>query len=211
MTIFRSMGLSVTIQMWIVLNKKLTFWRYSKILKNPDPNGESWYGSWWFMMVHGFGFATFRLHDRLTSWLPPGSSGFRARRWCLGGTKVALLKKTRKNECLFLKLGENTADAFPWNLKHCWTKVKFLRAGLAQDHQKEGWHGTKHGRHTCASNLKKPSSLTNTGLIFLGFCVIFANKFSQKGFHPRGQLQNLKMESSENGLPLKSIVCHNLN
>ena len=201
MTIFRSMGLSVTIQMWIVLNKKLTFWRYSKILKNPDPNGESWYGSWWFMMVHGFGFATFWLHDRLTSWLPPGSSGFQARRWCLGGTKVALLKKTRKNECLFLKLGENTADAFPWNLKHCWTKVKFLRAGLAQDHQKEGWYGTKHGRHTCASNLKKPSSLTNTGLIFFGFVSSLQINFRKKAFTPEANFKIWRWNRLKMGYP----------
>ena len=201
MTIFRSMGLSVTIQMWIVLNKKLTFWRYSKILKNPDPNGESWYGSWWFMMVHGFGFATFRLHDRLTSWLPPGSSGFRARRWCLGGTKVALLKKHGKMNVFFSNLGKTRQMLFleTWSTvglksnfcERVWLKITKKRDGMAPNMVGTHVHQTWKNHHLSPTQ----------GWFFLGFVSSLQINFRKKAFTPEANFKIWRWNRLKMGYP----------
>ena len=162
-------------------------------------------GSWWFMALGlpPSDFMTGWLHDCLRALL---ASGLDVGAWVV--PKWLCWKKHGKMNVFFSNLGKTRQMLFleTWSTvglksnfcERVWLKITKKRDGMAPN-------------MACASNLKKPSSLTNTGLIFFGFCVIFANKFSQKGFHPRGQLQNLKMESSENGLPLKSIVCHNLN
>ena len=150
-------------------------------------------GSWWFMDVHGFGFATFQLHDRLTSWLPPGSSGFRALRWCLGGTNKWLKaeKQTENSECLiFSNLGKTrqmlflqTGSTFGLKSNFCerWHGSRSPKRGMA-------WHQT-WSAHMCIKLEKAIISHQHRVHFLLGFCVIFCNCFfAIQGFHPRGQL-----------------------
>jgi hypothetical protein len=198
MTIFRSMGLSMTIQMWIVLNKKLTFWRYSKILKNPDPNGESWYGSWWFMALGlpPSDFMTGWLHDCLRALL---ASGLDVGAWVV--PKWLCWKKHGKMNVFFSNLGKTRQMLFleTWSTvglksnfcERVWLKITKKRDGMAPNMVGTHVHQTWKNHHLSPTQ----------GWFFLGFVSSLQINFRKKAFTQEANFKIWRWNRLKMGYP----------